>query len=44
MIALAAAAVVLGEPITLGFGVAVLLVVGGLVLVNRKGQTLPAPE
>jgi drug/metabolite transporter (DMT)-like permease len=41
----AAAAVVLGEPITLGFGVAVLLVVGGLVLVNRKGRTLPpAPE
>jgi drug/metabolite transporter (DMT)-like permease len=41
----AAAAVVLGEPITLGFGVAVLLVVGGLVLVNRKGQSLPpAPE
>ena len=41
----AAAAVVLGEPITRGFSVAVLLVVGGLVLVNRKGRTLPpAPE
>jgi drug/metabolite transporter (DMT)-like permease len=41
----ASAAVVLGEPISLGFGLAVLLVVGGLVLVNRKRQALPpAPE
>ena len=41
----AAAALVLGEPISLGFGLAVVLVVGGLVLVNRRRQTLPpAPE
>ena len=41
----AAAAVVLGEPITLRFGLAALLVVAGLVLVNRKRQALPpAPE
>ena len=41
----AAAASVLGEPISLGFGLAVVLVVGGLVLVNRRRQTLPpAPE
>jgi drug/metabolite transporter (DMT)-like permease len=41
----AAAALVLGEPVSLGFGLAVMLVVGGLVLVNRKRQTLPpAPE
>jgi drug/metabolite transporter (DMT)-like permease len=41
----AAAALVLGEPVSLGFGLAVMLVVGGLVLVNRKRHTLPpAPE
>lgn len=40
-----AAAAVLGEPISLGFALAVVLVVGGLVLVNRKREALPpAPE
>ena len=41
----AAASLVLGEELTLRFGLAALLVVAGLVLVNRKRQTLPpAPE
>jgi len=31
---------VLGEPLTLGFGVAVVLVAGGLVLVNRTRRVV----